>query len=477
MDNLKDTLRFRRRNASEQLSATETARADAFSGQYIDFLNTAKTERETIAAAIGLVQARGFVPWREGLPAGAGARFFRVYHGRALVVFAGGQAPLAEGLSIAVAHADSPRLDLKMCPLREEAGMAYFDTHYYGMVKPYQWAGIPLALHGLIIRTDGARIPVRIGEEPGDPVFFIADLLPHLSSRQMRRPGAEVIRAEDLNILAGLRLYPGEQGAGAVKLNILRLLHEKYGVTEADLVSADLQAVPAFPARDLGLDRSMVGGYGQDDKACAFPALTALLDLARVPAYAACVVLADKEETGSLGLGGMRSPFFTNFVTDLLDAESARLNAGVPVAVHRVLERSFCISADVICAYDPAYASVFDAEGEAILNGGVALFRYWGSGGKEHSNDAPAEVAAYLRRILDQAGVLWQSGAGGKVDAGESGTLSRFFANLGIPTIDLGVPVLSMHAPFEAVAKTDVYMAYRALAAFFAREEPFTVLR
>jgi aspartyl aminopeptidase len=381
--------------------------------------------------------------------------------GKALILCAAGKRPLEEGVSIAAAHVDSPRLDLKQRPLYEEAGAAFFDTHYYGMVKAYQWTGIPLALHGYIALKDGQNRTVCIGEESGDPVLFIADLLPHLAKKQMEGPGKDLVKAEDLDVIAGLRFCPGESGVGAVKLNILRLLHEKYGITEGDLISAELSVVPAFPARDLGLDSSMVGGYGQDDKACVYPALTALFSLKEPPEYSACVVLADKEEACSLGVTGMDSNFFENFMTDISEAAGEK--------VRRVLHHSLCISADVNTAFYHLYADVLDPQSDAKLNHGVVLFRYWGRGGKDNTNDTPAETVAAVRKILDDAGVLWQTGEGGRVDAGGCGTLSQFIANLDIPTVDLGVPILSMHSPFEAAAKADVYMAHRAFTAFFKR--------
>jgi aspartyl aminopeptidase len=349
-----------------------------------------------------------------------------------------------------------------MRPLYEDSGMAFFDTHYYGMVKPYQWTGIPLALHGFIIRADGQELAIRIGEDPGDPRFFIADLLPHLSGEQMKKPAKDAVPAENLDVLAGLNSAPGESGEGAVKLNILRLLYEKYGITEKDLVSAEICAVPAFPASDLGFDRSMVGAYGQDDKACAYPGLTAFLSV-KEPEYASCLVLADKEETGSVGISGIQSTFFPGFINELIETE------GKSADIRAVFSNSLCVSADVNACWYPLYKDILDEHGEAKLNHGVILFRYWGEKGKENTNDADAQTAAALIKILDEAKILWQTGEGGRVDAGISGTMSRFLANLDIPVIDLGVPILSMHSPLEGAAKADIYMAHRAFTAFFNR--------
>ncbi|MDR0583744.1 MAG: aminopeptidase [Treponema sp.] len=463
-ETLKNTLLWRGRNASQVMDADEAAAADGYCRGYIDFLNAAKTERETVRQAVSLAEAAGFVPWESfGKLRGikSGDKLCLNQRGKALILFVAGKRPLEEGLSIAAAHVDSPRLDLKLRPLYEETGAAFFDTHYYGEIKAYQWTGIPLALHGHVIRADGRAIDVCIGEDQDDPVLFIADLLPHLSKKQMKRRGADLIHADDLDIIAGLRSCPGESEAGAVKLNILRILYEKYGITEADLISAELSAVPAFPARDLGLDRSMVGGYGQDDRVCVYAALSALFSLGEVPSHSICVILADKEETGSDGMTGMRSRFFENSIGAI--AEAAGENP------REALHNSLCISADVNAAYYHLYADVLDPRGDARLNQGMVLFRYWGHGGKEHTNNAEAETTAALRKILDDAGVLWQTAEGGRVDAEDSGTLSRFLANLDIPTIDVGVPLLSMHSPFEAASKTDIYMARRGFAAFFAR--------
>jgi aspartyl aminopeptidase len=455
---LKAALLFPRPNASETMDQAGIEAADAYCRTYIDFLNAAKTEREAVAEAIALAERQGFVPWEKAGSLRPGGKVYFNQKGKSLVLCVMGKKPLEEGISILGAHIDSPRLDLKMRPVYEKAGAAYFDTHYYGGIKAYQWTGIPLALHGYAVQKDGRGVGIRIGEDDTDPVFFIADLLPHLAGRQMERKGRELVRTEDLDVLAGLWAAPGESGEGAVKLNILRLLYEKYGLTEGDLISAELSVVPALKARDLGLDRSMVGAYGQDDKVCAYPALTALFSLVD-PAYTALAVLADKEETGSLGQTGMTSDYFKGFLEDLAGGEKLR----------RILPRSLCVSADVNTAWYPLYAEALDEYGEARMNHGVILYRYWGSGGKVNTNDAQAETVAALRKILDEAGVLWQTGEGGRVDGGSSGTLSRFFAALDIPTIDLGVPLLSMHSPYEAASKADIYMTHRALAAFFAR--------
>jgi aspartyl aminopeptidase len=459
---IKDKLLFPRKDASVFMTPEQIKAADEYCKAYISFLNAAKTEREAVSAAVALAEKEGFIPWKKGMKIKSGDKVYLSRRGKAVVFCTIGKKSFAEGISIAAAHIDSPRLDLKMQPLYEDSGLAFFDTHYYGGIKPYQWTGIPLALHGFIVRADGQELNIQIGEKLDDPRFFIADLLPHLGEEQMKKPVKDAVPAENLDILAGLNSAPGESGAGAVKLNILRLLYGKYGITEKDFVSAEISAVPAFPASEMGLDRSMIGAYGQDDKVCAYPALTALLSV-REPEYTACLVLADKEETGSLGISGMQSAFFPNFISELIEAAGESGNG------REVFAHSFCLSADVNTCWYPLYKEVFDEHGDAQLNHGVVLFRYWGRGGKENTNDADARTAAALIKILDENQILWQTGEGGKVDAGSSGTLSRFFTNLNIPSIDLGVPLLSMHSPFEAAAKADIYMAHRTLAAFFKR--------
>ncbi|MDR2700978.1 MAG: aminopeptidase [Spirochaetaceae bacterium] len=459
---IKDKLLFPRKDASVFMGREDIKAADEYCKAYISFLNTAKTEREAVSAAVALAEKEGFIPWKKGMKIKSGDKVYFSRRGKAVVFCTIGKKSFASGLSIVASHIDSPRLDLKMQPLYEDSGMAFFDTHYYGNVKPYQWTGIPLALHGFIVREDGRELAIQIGEKPDDPRFFIADLLPHLAEEQMKKPVKDAVPAENLDVLAGLNAAPGESGTGAVKLNILRLLYEKYGITEKDLVSAELSVVPAFSASELGLDRSMVGAYGQDDKVCAYPGLTAFLSV-KEPEYAACLVLADKEETGSLGISGMQSAFFPNFINELAEAAGESANA------REVFSNSFCVSADVNASWYPLYKEAFDKYGDAKLNHGVILFRYWGQRGKENTNDADAQTVAALIKILDEADILWQTGEGGKVDAGSSGTLSRFFTSLDVPSIDLGVPLLSMHSPFEGAAKADIYMAHRAFTAFFKR--------
>jgi len=461
--NIKEKLLFPRKNASVFLSQEEFNAADEYCKGYISFLNNAKTERESVSAAVALAEKKGFIPWKKGMKIKNGDKIYFSRRGKAAVFCAIGKKSLSCGISIIASHVDSPRLDLKMLPLYEDSNIAFFDTHYYGNIKPYQWTGIPLALHGYLIRQDGKEINIKIGEDPDDPRFFIADLLPHLAEEQLKKNLKDAVPAEKLDIIAGLNSAPDENGADAVKLNILRLLHEKYGITEKDFISAEICAVPSFPAGDMGLDRSMIGAYGQDDKVCVYASLTAFLSV-NDPEYSSCLVLADKEEASSLGISGMQSDFFSSFINELITEEDMSTNE------REVFSNSFCISADVNTCMHPLYKEIFDEHGEARLNHGVVLFRYWGEKGKENTNDADSQTAFELIKILDEAKIHWQTGEGGKVDAGASGTLSRFFSKLNIPAIDLGVPLLSMHSPFEGTAKADIYNAHRAFSAFFNRK-------
>lgn len=458
MEDAKKNLFYRSKSASELLTESEMQMVSDFCKGYKSFLDSAKTERETVSETIRIIMADGFTPYSGISKLLPGGRVYYNHHGKALILLVHGQAPMEEGLSIVAAHIDSPRLDLKVRPLYENGGFAYFDTHYYGGIKAYQWTSIPLALHGTVIRKDGTALTLKIGEDKDDPVFFISDLLPHLAGKQMELKGEDLVKGEDLNILAGSYAYPEEKAPDSIKLNILSILNQRYGICEEDLISAELEAVPAFSARDLGLDRSLIAAYGQDDRICAYPALIALLAL-KQPEYTSVLILADKEETGSYGDTGMQSAFFRDFIQDLALAEEQKL--------HRILANSICLSADVIAGYDPVYAEVFDRQNAAALNYGVVLSKYRGHRGKINTVDASAELISKIRKILNDADVLWQIGEGGKIDAGGGSTLAKFVANLNIPTIDMGLPILSMHAPFEASSKTDIYMMYRALDAFW----------
>ncbi len=459
-DLLKEELFYTPAHAGQTLSEEEIAKADAYCEGYKAFLNAAKTEREAVTRTVELAEKEGFKPFDRTKPLKPGDKVYTVNRGKSIALAVIGTRPLTDGVSIAAAHIDSPRIDLKPNPVYESHSLCYFDTHYYGGIKKYQWTTIPLALYGVVVRKDGTTVRVAIGDDPGDPVFCVTDLLPHLGTEQMKRTATEVVKGEALDILIGSRPFGNEEGSDLVKLNILRLLHEKYGIIEADFQSAELEAVPAGQARDLGFDRSMISGYGHDDRVCAYPALTSLFALDK-PAYTAVTILADKEETGSEGATGMQSAFLPYFIADLADMFG--------VEGRHVLSSSMCLSADVNVAYDPLYPDVVEARNCAMLNQGVVLTKYTGSRGKSDTSDATAELMGRFRHIMNENGVVWQIGELGKVDAGGGGTVAKYIADLNVDTVDLGVPVLSMHAPFEVVSKLDTYMAHRAFLALMSR--------
>ena len=432
--------------------------ADGYCNGYKTFLNAAKTERESVAYAVKEAQAHGFEPFDPARKYAPGAKVYCANRGKAVILAVVGTRPLAEGVRIAAAHIDAPRLDLKQRPLYEEAQIAFFKTHYYGGIKKYQWVTIPLALHGVIVKKDGTAVQVRIGEDEGDPQFCVTDLLPHLAKDQAKKTVSEAIPGESLNIVIGSRPFRDDKASELVKLNIINLLHEKYGIVEADLLSAELEAVPAFKAVDIGFDRSLIGAYGHDDRVCAYPSLTALLD-AQTPASTCICVLADKEETGSQGNTGLESAFLKYFIADL-----ARPHG---LMGRDVLSKSKCLSADVSAAFDPNFPDVAEKRNSAFINYGVVLNKYTGHGGKYDTSDASAEFVAEIRKLLDDADVQWHMAELGKVDQGGGGTVAKYIANLNVDVIDVGVPVLSMHAPFELVAKLDVYLTYKAISAFY----------
>lgn len=458
---LREKLTMKSKNGFTTLTDDNLAVIDAYCEGYKAYLDAAKTEREAVTAAVALAEKKGFVPYVKGMALKAGDKVYLNNRGKALLLATIGTRPITDGVTIAAAHIDSPRLDMKPVPLYEDTELAYLDTRYYGGIKKYQWTAIPLALHGVFVRKDGTVVEVNIGEEENDPVFCITDLLPHLGGEQMKRTGDSIVRGEDLNILIGSRPLKDDDGAEAVKLNILNILNEKYGVTEADFLSAELEAVPAYKAKDIGFDRSLIGAYGHDDRVCAYPAVTAILD-AETPAYTAIALLADKEETGSAGNTGMQSAFLEYFVDDLAAAFGEK--------GHHVLSNSICLSADVNAALDPIYPEVMLRTNAAKVNYGVCITKYTGGRGKGGTSDASAEYMAKIRAILDENDVLWQTGELGKVDAGGGGTVAQFIANLDVDTVDLGVPVLSMHAPMEIVSKIDVYMAHKAFLATMKRD-------
>ena len=453
---LQEKLFYKKQSVYERAGDRVVADAFAFAEPYKAFLDAAKTEREAVTVATEMAEVAGFVPYKMGDALTVGGKYYYNNRDKSLYLFVVGKRPINEGVRVCAAHIDAPRIDLKQCPVFEEDGMAFFKTHYYGGIRKYQWVATPLALHGVIVKKDGTRVTVTLGENDTDPIFYINDLLPHLGQEMGKKPLSEAIPGEKLNVLIGSRPYTGAE-KNAIKLETLRLLYEKYGVTEEDFLSAELCVVPAAKARDIGFDRSLIGAYGHDDRVCAYPALRAVLEADAPDATLMCV-LADKEETGSEGNTGMKSAIFP----DLL-AEIAKALGGNPALVRA---NSRCLSADVSAAYDPNFPEVFEKRNTPLLSCGVVLTKFTGSRGKSSTNDASAEYIGWLRQVMDGAGVVWQSGELGRVDCGGGGTVAKYVAGLNIETVDLGVPVISMHAPCEAIAKVDLYEAYRAFVAF-----------
>lgn len=440
------------------LSDDKLKKADKFAEDYKKFLDKAKTEREAVIRAIELAEKNGFEEYKAGKAYKEGDKFYYNNRDKAIILTVMGKKPLSEGVKIAAAHIDSPRLDMKQNPLYEEGEIALFKTHYYGGIKKYQWTAIPLSLHGVIVKADGEKVTVNIGEDKGDPVFCVTDLLPHLADEQMKRPAPQLIKGEELNILVGSRPFKDDKVSEKVKLNIMAILNDKYGIVEDDFISAELEAVPQFKASDVGFDRSMVGGYGQDDRVCSYPALQAILKC-KDPKHTCMTVLTDKEETGSDGNTGLNSSYLPYFINAL--AKTQGLDG------YEVMSASECLSADVNAAIDPTFPDVTEARNASKINYGVVATKFTGSRGKAGTSDASAEFVGKIRRLFDKNGVIWQTGELGKVDMGGGGTVAQYIANLNIDVIDVGVPVLSMHAPFEVTAKIDIYMAFKAFSVFF----------
>ncbi len=454
---LREQLFPENKHAGLRMSEEALAACGAFCDGYTAFLNTCKTEREAAAFFTAQLEAKGYVPFTPGMALKAGDKVYLNNRRKSVILATIGTAPITEGVRLCAAHIDSPRLDLKQHPLYEDNEIGFFKTHYYGGIKKYQWTAMPLSLHGVVIRKDGTSVEVRIGEDAGDPVFCITDLLPHLAGEQMKRTLANGIKGEELNIVIGSMPFRTDKGSELVKLRLMQILNEKYGITEEDFISAELEAVPAFRAADVGFDRSLIGAYGHDDRVCAYPAFMASLDTP-APVHTSVVILTDKEETGSDGNTGLRSSYLKYFLYDLADCFGANGRA--------VIRASKCLSADVNAGFDPTFSDVLEKNNCAYLNHGVCVTKFTGARGKSGTSDASAEYVGEVRHILDAGDVIWQTGELGKVDVGGGGTVAAYIANLDIDTIDIGVPVLSMHAPFELVAKTDVYAAYRAFKVF-----------
>ena len=432
-----------------------------FCDSYIEFLNNSKTEREIVKSTKKLIEQNGFkniVEYEKLVP---GDKVYYINRNKSIYLAVIGEDSIEKGINIIGAHADSPRLDLKPNPLYEEAGLAFLKTHYYGGIKKYQWTTIPLAIHGVISKPNGENIEVCIGEDESDPIFTITDLLPHLASEQMERKLKEGVKGEELNLLVGSIPY-GANIAEAVKLNILKILNEKYGITEMDFVSSEIELVPAFKSRSMGLDRSMVAGYGQDDKVCVYTSLRAILNIEKPKTTAVCII-SDKEEIGSMGNTGMESHVFDTFVSEILN----KLNVNRPNLLDQVFCNSKMLSADVDAAYDPIYSSAYEKNNSGYLGGGVGLNKYTGARGKSGASDANAEFVARIRGIFEQNNIKYEVAELGKIDIGGGGTIAYILANKGVDVIDCGVPVLSMHAPYEVTSKFDIYEAYRGYEAFY----------
>ncbi|OUQ80637.1 aminopeptidase [Flavonifractor sp. An100] len=457
-EQLRKALSSQKKNGYDRLLPGELEAMEAYCTGYKQFLDAGKTERECVDRTIALAENAGFRPYARGMELKPGDKVYRVNRGKAIMLAVMGRKGLEEGVNIGAAHIDSPRLDLKQNPLYESDELAFLKTHYYGGLRKYQWVTIPLELHGVVALKSGQVIRVSVGNGEGDPLFTIDDLLPHLGSEQSKKALGEAIPGESLNILVGSRPLADDEGSDRVKLSVLELLNRKYGIVEDDFISAELSAVPAFSACDIGFDRSMIGAYGHDDRVCAYAALAALLQL-DVPERTAICMLADKEEIGSEGVTGMKSAAFDTFMADLC--------AGQGVLPRVCYEKSFCLSADVTAAYDPNFADVYEKRNSAFVNYGMGLCKYTGARGKSGASDASAEVVAYARRVLDMANVVWQMAELGKVDAGGGGTVAVYMAERDIDTLDAGVPVLSMHAPFETVGKLDCYMTYKGMKAVY----------
>ena len=461
LQELKDGLFYEPKHAMEIIDGETVKQADEFCEGYKSYLDEAKIERESVEFFVREAEKRGYTEFDNRKKYSAGDKVYYNNRGKSLILCVIGKKSVGEGVKISAAHIDSPRLDLKPNPLYEDTNLALFKTHYYGGIKKYQWTAIPLALHGVVVKANGERVKVRIGEDEGDPQFVVTDLLPHLAQEQMKQTMAEGIKGENLNILIGSRPFSKDEGGEKVKLNIMKILNDKYGIVESDFLSAELEAVPAYKARDIGFDRSLIGAYGHDDKVCAYPAAQAIFSVEN-PEYTCLTVLTDKEEIGPDGNTGLNSSYMKYFISDL-----AVMQGEEP---WRVLSNSECLSADVNAAFDPTYPEVSERMNSSYVNNGVVITKYTGARGKSGTSDASAEYMGKIRKMLNDSGVVWQIGELGKVDAGGGGTVAMYVAALNVDVVDLGVPVLSMHAPFEVVSKLDVYMAYRAFKVFFEQK-------
>ena len=458
-ETLRETLLFQPKHGYDRLTPAQKAEMESYCKDYAAFMDAAKTEREAVTYTVAAAEKAGFRPLVPGMSLKAGDKVYRNNRGKSILLAVIGEESLNTGMNICAAHIDSPRLDIKPNPLYEDSESAYLKTHYYGGIKKYQWTTVPLALHGVIYKKNGEVITVTMGEKDTDPVLCVSDLLIHLSGDQMKKTLAEGITGEQLNVILGTIPMPDDDGADRVKLAVLNLLHETYGIVEEDFLSAELTIVPAGKCREVGLDRSLLGAYGHDDRVCSYAALAPMLTMG-TPAKTAVCVLADKEEIGSVGVSGMQSYCFETFVRDLCDSQGASLD--------RCFENAFCLSADVTNAFDPNFAETCDKRNNSRLNYGVGICKYTGSRGKGGASDASAEAMGYVRTLFENAGVVWQTATLGKVDQGGGGTVAAYMANRTSVTVDAGVPVLCMHAPWELVSKFDTYMTMKAMTAVYA---------
>ena len=464
--NDKERKHMYRKNAWEHLAEGERAKVMAFAEKYKAYLDAGKTERECVTEAVRLAKEAGFTDLNAALCEGrqlkAGDRVYQAWMGKCIMLFIIGEKDIERGMNILGAHIDSPRIDIKQNPLYEDTGFAYLDTHYYGGIKKYQWVASPLALHGVVCLKDGSIVNVNIGENENDPVFYISDLLIHLAGDQMGKTAAKVVEGEQLNIIIGSEPVK-EEDKWTVKANVLKLLKEQYGIEEEDFISAEIEAVPAGKSRDVGFDRSMIAGYGHDDRVCAYPSMAALLDFEGTPDYTLCAVLTDKEEIGSVGATGMGAMYFENTMAELVANVKG---TDSPLALRRCLKNSRMLSSDVSAGFDPNFAGVFEKKNASIVGNGVTFNKFTGSRGKSGSNDCNAEFVAMVRRICDDAGISWQTAELGAVDVGGGGTIAYICAKYGMNVIDAGLPVLSMHAPWELISKVDLWEEYKCYCAF-----------
>ena len=456
-EELRKSLLAERKNGYTLLTPQQREEMEAYCKRYMAFMDACKTEREATTWTVETVEKHGFKELKRGMDLKPGDKVYYNNRGKSILLAVIGSESLNWGANICAAHVDSPRMDLKPNPLYETDEIAYFKTHYYGGIKKYQWTAVPLALHGVVYRKDNTVVTVTIGEDENDPILYVSDLLIHLSADQMQKPLAKGIEGEQLNVILGTEPLEGE-GADLVKLHVMKLLNEKYGIIEEDFRSAELTIVPAGKCREVGLDRSLLGAYGHDDRVCAFAEIEPLLEMG-TPTHTAVCILADKEEIGSVGISGMQSKAFDTFMQDLCDGTGANLN--------RCLENSFCLSADVSNAFDPNFAEVSDRRNNSQLNYGISICKYTGSRGKGGASDASAEAMAHVRSTFDSNGVIWQIATLGKVDQGGGGTVAAYMADRNIVTVDAGVPVLSMHAPLELVSKLDCYETYLGCKAIY----------